>query len=199
MLPAERRRRISRLLRDQGSISVADLEAEFAISPMTARRDLDEFESQGVARRTHGGAVYPGLASHEDSFSNRMEIAVEAKKRLAEAALELIEPGEAIFIDGSTTAFVAALGKIIRENFQCTVLTNSVPLMDLITEVDAPQVELVGIGGTLRKRTRSFVGPQAVRSINSGTSQTTPSSRCAASAMATSRTGTRSRPRSSGR
>lgn len=39
--------------------------------------------------------------------------------------------------------------------------------MDLITEVDAPQVELVGIGGTLRKRTRSFVGPQAVRSINS--------------------------------
>jgi DeoR/GlpR family transcriptional regulator of sugar metabolism len=48
MLPAERRRRISRLLRDQGSISVADLEAEFGISPMTARRDLDELESQGV-------------------------------------------------------------------------------------------------------------------------------------------------------
>jgi DeoR/GlpR family transcriptional regulator of sugar metabolism len=166
MLPAERRRRISRLLRDQGSISVADLEAEFGISPMTARRDLDELESQGVARRTHGGAVYPGLASHEDSFSKRMEIAVDAKQRLAEAALEVIEPGEAIFIDGSTTAFVAAR-QIVRENLQCTLLTNSVPLMDLITEVDAPQVGLVGIGGTLRKRTRSFVGPQAVRSINS--------------------------------
>lgn len=166
MLPAERRRQISRLLREQGSISVADLEAEFGISPMTARRDLDELESQGVARRTHGGAMYPGLSSHEDSFSKRMEIAVEAKKRLAAAALELIEPGVAIFIDGSTTAFVAAR-QIVRENFPCTLLTNSVPLMTLITEVDAPQVELVGIGGTLRKLTASFVGPQAVHSINS--------------------------------
>jgi DeoR/GlpR family transcriptional regulator of sugar metabolism len=164
-LPDERRRQISQRLRERGSVSVAALEAEFQISPMTARRDLDELERQGVARRTHGGAVLPGLSGHEDSFQQRLEVSVEAKERLAEAVLELLAPGEAIFIDGSTTAYVAAR-RIIRENLQCTLLTNAIPVMDLVAEVDAPRVELVGIGGTLRKLTRSFVGPQAVRSID---------------------------------
>jgi DeoR/GlpR family transcriptional regulator of sugar metabolism len=164
MLPAERRSQISQRLREQGSISVADLEAEFAISAMTARRDLDALERRGLARRTHGGAVLPGLSRHEDSFLQRLEVAVDAKERLAEAVLELIEPGEAIFIDGSTTGYVAAR-RIVGENLRCTLLTNAIPVMDLVCEVDAPQVELVGVSGTLRKLTRSFVGPQAVRAI----------------------------------
>jgi DeoR/GlpR family transcriptional regulator of sugar metabolism len=164
ILPDERRRLIAERLRQRGSVSVAGLEAEFRVSPMTARRDLDELERRGVARRTHGGAVLPGLSSHEDSFLQRLEMAVEAKERLAEAVLELIEPGEAIFVDSSTTGYIAAR-RIIRENLKCTLLTNAVPIMELLCEIDAPQVELVGAGGTLRKLTRSFVGPQAVRGI----------------------------------
>jgi DeoR/GlpR family transcriptional regulator of sugar metabolism len=164
ILPDERRRMIAQRLRQHGSVSVSSLEAEFSISPMTARRDLDELERRGVARRTHGGAVMPGLSSHEDSFLQRLEVAVEAKERLAEAVLELLEPGEAVFVDSSTTGYFAAR-RIVRENLRCTLLTNAVPIMDLLCEVDAPQVELVGAGGTLRKLTRSFVGPQAVRTI----------------------------------
>src|SRR3954468_12724406 len=164
ILPDERRRQIAQILRQHGSVSVATLESEFAISPMTARRDLDELERRGVARRTHGGAVLPGLSGHEDSFQQRLEVEVEAKERLAEAALALLEPGEAIFVDSSTTAYFAAR-RIVRENLHCTLLTNAVAIMDLLTEVDAPQVELIGAGGTLRKLTRSFVGPQAVRAI----------------------------------
>ena len=53
----------------------------------------------------------------------------------------------------------------MRENRKCTLLTNSVPIMQLVCELDAPQVEVIGAGGTLRKLTRSFVGPQAVRDI----------------------------------
>lgn len=166
ILPDERRRMIAQRLRQRGSVSVAGLEAEFQISPMTARRDLDELERRGVARRTHGGAVLPGLSSHEDSFLQRLEVAVEAKERLAEAALGLLEPGEAIFVDSSTTGYFVAR-RIVRENLRCTVLTNAVAVMDLLCEVDAPQVELVGAGGSLRKLTRSFVGPQAVRGIES--------------------------------
>jgi DeoR/GlpR family transcriptional regulator of sugar metabolism len=164
--PDERRRLIAQRLRQHGSVSVSGLEAEFGISPMTARRDLDELERRGVAQRTHGGAVLPGLASHEDSFLQRLEVEVDAKERLAEAALALLEPGEAVFVDSSTTAYFAAR-RIVRENLRCTLLTNAVPVMDLLYEVDAGQVELVGAGGTLRKLTRSFVGPLAVRAIES--------------------------------
>src|SRR3954467_1783340 len=164
ILPDERRRMIALLLRQHGSVAVSALEAEFSISPMTARRDLDELERRGLARRTHGGAVLPGLSSHEDSFLQRLEVEVDAKERLAQAGPGLLEPGEAIFVDSSTTAYFAAR-RIVRENLQCTLLTNAVAIMDLLSEVDAPQVELIGAGGTLRKLTRSFVGPQAVRAI----------------------------------
>jgi DeoR/GlpR family transcriptional regulator of sugar metabolism len=164
MLPDERRRLIAEQLRRRGSVSVSAVEEEFRISPMTARRDLDELERRGIARRTHGGAVLPGLASHEDSFLQRLEVAVEAKERLAEAVLGMIEPGEAVFVDSSTTGFYAAR-RIVRENLRCTLLTNAVPIMQLVCEIDAGQVNVVGAGGTLRKLTRSFVGPQAVRCV----------------------------------
>jgi DeoR/GlpR family transcriptional regulator of sugar metabolism len=164
LLPDERRRLIADRLLEHGSVSVSAVEAEFHVSPMTARRDLDELERQGVARRTHGGAILPGFSSHEDSFAHRLDVAADAKERLATAAVDLVEPGEAVFVDSSTTGYFAAR-RIVRENVKCTVLTNSIPIMQLLCEAEAPQVELIGVGGTLRKLTRSFVGPLAVAGI----------------------------------
>jgi DeoR/GlpR family transcriptional regulator of sugar metabolism len=164
MLPDERRRLIAERLLKRGSVSVSALEAEFEISPMTVRRDLDELERQGIARRTHGGAVLPGLSRHEDSFVHRLEVAADAKERLAAAAVQLVKPGEAVFIDSSTTGYFTAR-KIVHENVECTILTNAVPVMQLVCEAEAPQVELIGVGGTLRKLTRSSVGPLALAGI----------------------------------
>ena len=164
LLPDERRRLIALRLRQNGSVSVAMLEAQFDISAMTARRDLVELERRGIARRTHGGAVLPGLSRHEDSFLQRLDVAVDAKERIAEAALELVEPGQALFVDSSTTAYFVAR-RIVRENLRCTLLTNAVSVVQLVSEVDAPQVDVIAAGGTLRKLTRSLVGPEAVRGI----------------------------------
>src|SRR4051794_5109576 len=107
ILPDERRRLIAQILRRHGSVSVATLESEFAISPMTARRDLDELERRGVARRTHGGAVLPGLSGHEDSFQQRLEVEVEAKERLAGGGLGLLGAGGGVFVGSSATAHLA--------------------------------------------------------------------------------------------
>ena len=163
-LPDERRRLIAEQLVAQGSVSVAALEAEFRISPMTARRDLDQLARQGLARRTHGGAVLPELSGHEDSFSQRLEVATGAKQRLAEAAAQLVGAGDVVFIDSSTTGYFAAR-ELTRKNVKCTVLTNSLPVMQLISEANAPHVDLIGIGGSLRKLTRSYVGPLALAGV----------------------------------
>jgi DeoR/GlpR family transcriptional regulator of sugar metabolism len=168
LLPDERRRLIAQRLREHGSVAVTELESQFQISAMTARRDLLALERQGVARRTHGGAVLPGLSSHEDSFYQRLESAVEAKERLARAALDQLAVGESLFVDSSTTGFYTAR-LIVRENFRCTLMTNAVPIMELVCEAEASQVEVIGVGGMMRKLTRSFVGPQAVRAIESHT------------------------------
>jgi len=67
-----------------------------------------------------------------------------------------------LFVDSSTTAYFVAR-RIVRENLRCTLLTNAVSIVQLVSEVDAPQVEVIAAGGALRKRTRSLVGPEPVR------------------------------------
>ncbi|MGI9122783.1 MAG: DeoR family transcriptional regulator, partial [Rubrobacter sp.] len=106
-LPEQRQQRIAMLVRESGSVTVAGLEKEFGISAATARRDLALLERRGKVKRTHGGAVPPGLTQHEDSFQQRLGEAVEAKKRLARAAATLLGADETVFIDSSTTAYFA--------------------------------------------------------------------------------------------
>jgi DeoR/GlpR family transcriptional regulator of sugar metabolism len=163
LLPEIRRRAIAEHLRTRGGGLVADLEREFQVSSMTIRRDLRELERQGLAKRTHGGAIAPGLAAHEDSFSQRLSTDVEIKGRLARDAATLVEPGETVFIDSSSSGYYAAR-EIIARGIQATIITNSVPVMQLFSS-SVGNVELTGIGGLLRKLTLSFVGPAAVRTV----------------------------------
>lgn len=165
-MPEERRQRIARLIEETGSVKVALLEREFGISPMTARRDLLALEATGRVRRTHGGAVLPGFAGHEDSFRRRLGEDVAAKERLARAAVGIVEAGETVFVDSSTTSYFAAR-RIFDEGMRITLLTNCMPVMELFSNEKAPNMSLVGMGGTLRRLTLSFVGPHAVRTIGS--------------------------------
>jgi DeoR/GlpR family transcriptional regulator of sugar metabolism len=164
VVPEQRRQLIAERLRSAGSITVAALEDEFGISSMTARRDLRILEREGRARRAHGGAVVPGLARDEDSFQSRLEQAGPAKRRLAAAACELVGEGEAVYVDSSTTAYFA-VRHLLSLRRSVTVLTNSLSVMDLVARSDAPGVELVGLSGSLRKPTRSFVGPETVQAV----------------------------------
>jgi DeoR/GlpR family transcriptional regulator of sugar metabolism len=163
-VPEERRRLILDALRTQGSVSVTGLEEQFAISSMTARRDLAILARNGLARRTHGGAVLPDLAAHEDSFRHRLELESDEKKRIARAVVATLEPGETLFIDSSTTAWYVAQA-ITTTTVALTVLTNSLPVITLIANAGASNLDLVALGGSFRTLTHSFVGPDVVRAL----------------------------------
>jgi DeoR/GlpR family transcriptional regulator of sugar metabolism len=145
-------------------VTVAEIEARFGVSSMTARRDLAELERQGAARRTHGGAVLPAISAHEDSFGRRVERDTDAKAALAAAAVKRVSAGEAIFLDSSSTTFFVARG-ILESGLAVTLLTNSLPIINLVASQAGPNVELIAIGGALRGLTQSFVGPQAVHAV----------------------------------
>jgi DeoR/GlpR family transcriptional regulator of sugar metabolism len=164
LVPAQRRQVIADLIRDDGSVSVAELETRFGISPMTARRDLLVLAQEGRAHRTHGGAVAPTLTRDEDAFAKRLAEAADAKARLGSAAAARIGEGETVFVDCSTTAYYA-VRSLLDSGRSATVLTPSVPVMDLLARSDSPQIELLGLAGSLRRLTSSFVGPQTVRTI----------------------------------
>ena len=122
-------------------------------------------ERQGKVRRTHGGAIPPGLTQHEDSFQQRLGEAVDQKKRLARVAATLLED-DTVFIDSSTTAYYAAR-RILAGTSSVTFLTNLVPVMDLFSTADPSGTSMVGLGGIFRALTLSFVGPCAIRTIES--------------------------------
>ncbi|MGZ4333752.1 MAG: DeoR/GlpR family DNA-binding transcription regulator [Gaiellaceae bacterium] len=159
-MPAGRQRLILQFLRARGSVSVADLEKEFGISAMTARRDLHVLEEEGLAHRTYGGAVLPASAGIEDSFEQRIAQAVEEKTRLARAAVGLVGDGQTVFVDSSTSAYFAVT-ELLAAGRELTIVTNSLPVMQLFGENG--RGELVGLGGSYRPVARSFVGPETVR------------------------------------
>jgi DeoR/GlpR family transcriptional regulator of sugar metabolism len=164
VLAESRRAAIVELLRGSGSVTVAQLEQRFGISPMTARRDLSDLERQGLARRTHGGAVLPAITAHEDSFATRVETETDAKFALAEAALTMLAPRQSVFLDSSSTAYFVAR-RIVQEGIAVTLITNSQPVMDLVSTSGSANLELIGVGGTLRRLTRSYVGPFAIHTV----------------------------------
>lgn len=151
-------------MRSAGSVSVVELQDRFGVSPMTARRDLAELERRGALRRTHGGAVLPSPSSKEDSFARRLDTARPEKQALAEAAVASLAENDSVFLDSSTTSWYVAR-RVAETQLGVTVLTNSLPIIEMLFEQGGPRLEVIGMGGTLRRLNRSFVGPSAVRTV----------------------------------
>jgi DeoR/GlpR family transcriptional regulator of sugar metabolism len=164
VVPEERRRLIVAMLAERGSVTVTTVERTFGISSMTARRDLAILAHEGRLRRTHGGAVLPELAGHEDSFRSRLEQEADQKLRLAHAIAASTEPNETLFVDSSTTSYFA-VERMLELGVHATLLTNSLPVMSLVAAAESSNLKLVGLGGSFRALTQSFVGAETVRAI----------------------------------
>jgi DeoR/GlpR family transcriptional regulator of sugar metabolism len=164
VVPEERRRLIVAMLAERGSVSVTTVERAFGISSMTARRDLAILAAEGRLRRTHGGAVLPELAGHEDSFRSRLDQETDQKQRLARAIAASAESSETIFVDSSTTSYFA-VEQMLELGINATLLTNSLPVMSLVAAAESSNLKLVGLGGSFRALTQSFVGAETVRAI----------------------------------
>ncbi|MGP3918175.1 DeoR/GlpR family DNA-binding transcription regulator [Nonomuraea sp. 10N515B] len=156
----ERLQFIMNALRAQDSVSVAELAAEHGVSEMTIRRDLDELAQQGVVRRVRGGALSLLLRGEEPPFGVREREAVEAKRRIGAEAAALIADGEAVVLDGGTTALDVARALADR---RLTVLPLALQAVSLLAA--APRVRLVLPGGEVRKGELNVMGPLTESSI----------------------------------
>jgi DeoR/GlpR family transcriptional regulator of sugar metabolism len=162
-MPASRQGAIAEHLRSTGSVTIAEIEARFGISPVTVRRDLAELERRGVVRRTHGGAVLPA-ALEQAREHGAPEREPEAVRALAEAAVATLAASESVFLDASAASVEVARG-ILQAGLSMTLLTNSVRIMHLVFAHAGPGLTLIGLGGTLHWRSSSFVGPATVRAV----------------------------------
>jgi DeoR/GlpR family transcriptional regulator of sugar metabolism len=149
MLPAQRRQEILRAVRS-GRSHVAELAEEFGVSDMTVRRDLRDLEREGKLTRVHGGAV--GVTA-ERPFA---EIAVERfeeKDAIGAAAAQMIEDGQTVILDVGTTTL--QLARHLHER-ELTVITSNLAIYEEL--LPESSIELVLLGGVVRRNYRSLVG-----------------------------------------
>ena len=149
----ERRERIIQVLREQDEVSVSELSQRLGVSEVTTRKDLQQLEEQGYLTRVRGGAVVSGRGQLELRFAARQQLNLEEKRRVAARAVELIQPGTTIFLDGSTTAF--QMTRLLRDMHNLTVITTG--LYAALELSFAPDVTTIVVGGILRRRTSSLV------------------------------------------
>src|SRR5947209_12979581 len=159
LLAEERRREIVGLLEQEGRVTVDDIVRHFKVSAVTARGDLDALAAAGTLERFHGGGLRPLAGVPEHPLKVREKIQSEQKLRIAEAAVDLIKPGQTVILcTGSTSAEIArCLRRRTPENL--TVITYA---LNIATQLaDIPGLSLIMIGGLLRQISSAFVGPQA--------------------------------------
>jgi DeoR/GlpR family transcriptional regulator of sugar metabolism len=161
MIPAERRARIVDLVKERRAVRVSALSDDLGVSGMTIRRDLERLEAEGVLVRTHGGAVLKRHISEETLYVERESASAEEKRRIAQHAAGLIEPGETVFLSSGTTA--AQVIRHIDPLLEARVVTHNV---GAVQEARGLRVEVVLVGGLYRPRSNAVSGPLALEHIS---------------------------------
>ena len=151
----ERRDQILRFVTQEGKATVSEFIDKFQVSGATIRRDLEFLERQNLIQRAHGGAMSRSGVLFEPDYSEQKERFLEEKKRIGREASKLVQEGEVIFLEASTT--VLQLAKYIRNRRSLTIVTNS---LDIVREFDGnKEIDLVLTGGALKRRTHALIGP----------------------------------------
>lgn len=153
MFAEERHDTIIQLIKSGRPVKVLDLSLLLNVSEATIRRDLQELENSGFLQRTHGGAVAPQLGT-ELSFHDREVCFLDEKRQIALTAANMVKDGETILLDAGTTTREIARALCGK---RLTVATNNMDVAHIFT--DEPDIEVLLLGGVLRKSINSLVGP----------------------------------------
>ncbi len=161
MLAIERRNAILAQLSQNGKVIVADLSRDFGVTEETIRRDLEKLDKEGLAKKTHGGAVATDSMKTDLPFSVRKRANVDRKQRIAEKIGEMIHDGDYIMLDASSTAILVT--KYIKSRKNITLITNSVEI--LLELADKEGWNVLCTGGALKEGALAMVGSTAEKMI----------------------------------
>jgi len=149
-----RRQLIVEAVMAEGAIRIEDITGRFGISLMTAHRDIDELAERGLLHKSRGVVSATATSLVESSDIYRATRQLEEKQAIAEAAAAYLEPGQAIFMDDSTTVFQMA--RLLPARAPLTVITNSLTLMNELRNIR--DVTLLGLGGQYHNWCNAFMG-----------------------------------------
>ena len=153
----ERHQSILEKLKKEGEVKVLDLCRELDVSSVTIRKDLKLLEDKNLLYRTHGGATSNNPYTIDRPVNEKEKLQSREKNDIGAAAVKLIQPNDSIIIASGTT--VLSLARKIDASQGLTVITSALPVaLELIRH---PDIEVLQLGGILRKSSSSVTGPYA--------------------------------------
>lgn len=168
MTRTERLNAILERLSEHGRVDVEETAEALDVSPATVRRDLESLAGQQLLTRTHGGAVSNSTA-YDLPLRYRSARHAPEKKRIAEAAADLVGPGTVVGLNGGTTTTEVARALATRPapldgTRPLTVVTNALNIAHELTVRN--HVKIVVTGGVTRPQSYELVGPLATRILD---------------------------------
>lgn len=157
---AQRHKSILDIARRTGRVTVESLADRLGVTPQTIRKDLNELSADSLLARVHGGAV---ITSGVDNlgYEARRVLALAEKRAIGAAAAALIPDDASLFINiGTTTEEVA---RALADRRGLLVITNNLNVVDLLYQ--NPDIEVIVVGGRVRRVDRAAVGALATEFI----------------------------------
>ena len=162
MLAVERRNLILEKLQEEKRVVVSELSQLYQVSEETIRRDLDKLHKDGLAIKSYGGAIINEDTNIEMPFNIRKKRNVEGKQKIAELISGLVEDGDHLVLDASTTAVFIA--KALKQKERLTIITNSVEIIIELSDITGWNI--ICSGGRLKEGYLALTGPGATESMS---------------------------------
>lgn len=159
VLSSQRKQKILEMLARDKQVLSRELSQHFAISEDSIRRDLRELAAEGLLQRVHGGAL--AVSAAIAPFEVRKSVNIHAKRVIAQKAVNLIQPGNIVIIDGGTTS--EEMITLLPPDLAFTVVTHSPTIAASL--INLPNVDVIVIGGQLYKHSMVTVGASMIESI----------------------------------
>ena len=157
MLKSERQEMILEILQSCKYITTQELAKKIFSSYSSIRRDLEELENAGLISRSYGRVELSNHNSLLISYPIRINKNSEQKRSIAKKASRLIEEGDTIFIDPSSSCSFFARELIQMKGI--TVITNNVEALSLMSQ---SVINVICSGGLQTTPNRyALVGPIA--------------------------------------
>ncbi|MBQ7704260.1 MAG: DeoR/GlpR transcriptional regulator [Selenomonadaceae bacterium] len=154
MFLEERQAKILELLNANGKVLVKELAEMFNVTEDSIRKDLTALETDGQLKRTYGGAV-PIKEKLQITEANKRRISdVEAKRKIAAAAVKIISPNDLVFLDASTISI--AIAQILeKKESPYKIITNMVDVLVMLAR--NPHINIIFAGGQINKSRDGFI------------------------------------------
>ncbi len=151
----ERRQRLMDILRKEPGLRVPEMADALEVSEGTIRNDLNALEADGLLERVRGGAILSGdVPVRSLSFLSRLKQNAGAKQAIARQAAELVEDGDSILLDASTTVYFIA--RFLQNRRKLRVITNGIEIARLLAQ--NPTNTVILLGGVLNTDSTSITG-----------------------------------------